>query len=53
MIDQLEKTDNPQQPMYAQTALCQLPRIGWHDWMLAWSKTMVALHQPPRNGWRD
>ncbi|KDR52189.1 hypothetical protein HMPREF1991_01723 [Hoylesella loescheii DSM 19665 = JCM 12249 = ATCC 15930] len=29
IIGLLEKTDNPQQPMYAQVALRQLPRSGW------------------------
>jgi len=28
IIGLLEKTDNPQQPMYAQVALCKLPRSG-------------------------
>ena len=29
IIGLLEKTDNPQQPMYAQVALRKLPRNGW------------------------
>ncbi|WP_281641595.1 hypothetical protein [Hoylesella loescheii] len=43
MIDQLEKTDNPQQPMYAQTALCQLSRNGWRDWVQVRSKNGVCI----------